>query len=473
MASTRAYLRNGLPALYQDGDFGMRFVGALEELLDPIVAILDALPSHFDPNFAPPDILDLLAAWLGRGPRRDAGHQAPARDGPAVGRARPPARHRQGPGAGAEAAFPPPAHARRGQRRCDLARADRPRKGMRRRISSSIAIDPSTQTCRPRSPACIEQYKPVHSDVPAAREGSKEEGRVMRTCQSCGKENPDDQDFCSCGEYLRWEPTGYAMPAITPDQVQPQDSRSGSASAAVRDAGAARLARARERPGNGNGHRRPPRPRRRRPRRRCPPSPRPASARRPRRWCATCRPSRRQPAVPAVPARGARQPRRRAWPTAATSCRRSRRRSSCACTSRATPPRARRCDQAVEPGQRERVLALVRNQSGIVDNYDLRVEGMPGRLVVDLPRHGLPRAVRLGRDLRAGGRGPPAPAAHARRPRRGCGSSRSSRTPRRAGSSRPPPPLALHIGAYDRDTATTLRPQRTPRPPQGHLRRPR
>ena len=30
----------------------------------------------------------------------------------------------------------------------------------------------------------------------------------MRTCQSCGKENPDDQDFCSCGEYLRWEPTG-------------------------------------------------------------------------------------------------------------------------------------------------------------------------------------------------------------------------------------------------------------------------
>lgn len=65
VASTRAYLRNGLPALYQDGDFGMRFVGALEELLDPIVAVLDGLPYHFDPNFAPPDILSLLAAWLG------------------------------------------------------------------------------------------------------------------------------------------------------------------------------------------------------------------------------------------------------------------------------------------------------------------------------------------------------------------------------------------------------------------------
>src|SRR4051794_22949494 len=43
----------------------MRFVGALEELLDPIVAVLDALPHHFDPNHAPRDILDLLAAWLG------------------------------------------------------------------------------------------------------------------------------------------------------------------------------------------------------------------------------------------------------------------------------------------------------------------------------------------------------------------------------------------------------------------------
>jgi phage tail-like protein len=65
VASTRAYLRNGLPSLYQDGDFGMRFVGALEELLDPIVAVLDGLPKHFDPNHAPRDILELMSAWLG------------------------------------------------------------------------------------------------------------------------------------------------------------------------------------------------------------------------------------------------------------------------------------------------------------------------------------------------------------------------------------------------------------------------
>ena len=65
VASSRAYLRGGLPAVYQDGDFGMRFIGALETLLDPIVAVLDALPAHFDPDHAPRDILNLLAAWLG------------------------------------------------------------------------------------------------------------------------------------------------------------------------------------------------------------------------------------------------------------------------------------------------------------------------------------------------------------------------------------------------------------------------
>ena len=65
VASSRAYLRSGLPAVYQESDFGMRFIGALEELLDPIVAVLDALPAHFDPDHAPRDILSLLAAWLG------------------------------------------------------------------------------------------------------------------------------------------------------------------------------------------------------------------------------------------------------------------------------------------------------------------------------------------------------------------------------------------------------------------------
>src|SRR3954464_15935094 len=57
VASSRAYLRNGLPAMYQDGDFGMRFVGALETVLDPIVAVCRALPAPFNPHPAPRALL--------------------------------------------------------------------------------------------------------------------------------------------------------------------------------------------------------------------------------------------------------------------------------------------------------------------------------------------------------------------------------------------------------------------------------
>jgi phage tail-like protein len=43
----------------------MRFVGALEEVLDPIVAILDSLPAYLIADYAPHDMLELLTAWLG------------------------------------------------------------------------------------------------------------------------------------------------------------------------------------------------------------------------------------------------------------------------------------------------------------------------------------------------------------------------------------------------------------------------
>ena len=64
-ATSRALLRSGLPAVYQEGSFGMRFVEALEGVLDPVLAVLDALPAHFDPGLAPLDVLDLITAWLG------------------------------------------------------------------------------------------------------------------------------------------------------------------------------------------------------------------------------------------------------------------------------------------------------------------------------------------------------------------------------------------------------------------------
>lgn len=65
VASARGILRERLPAIYQQEDFSMRFIGALEEVLDPIVGLLDALPAHFSADLAPADVLELMTGWLG------------------------------------------------------------------------------------------------------------------------------------------------------------------------------------------------------------------------------------------------------------------------------------------------------------------------------------------------------------------------------------------------------------------------
>jgi phage tail-like protein len=65
VVSARGYLRRSMPGIYQDGDFGLRFLGALEETLDPIVGTLDVLHRYFHSSLAPRDVLELLAAWLG------------------------------------------------------------------------------------------------------------------------------------------------------------------------------------------------------------------------------------------------------------------------------------------------------------------------------------------------------------------------------------------------------------------------
>lgn len=65
VVSQRAVLRRGLPSIYHESDFAMRFVGALEGVLDPIAAVLDSLPEHFSPDYASRPMIDLLSAWLG------------------------------------------------------------------------------------------------------------------------------------------------------------------------------------------------------------------------------------------------------------------------------------------------------------------------------------------------------------------------------------------------------------------------
>ena len=48
VASRRRYLRSGVPAIYHEGDFGMRFLEAIETVLDPVVGLLDNLSSNQD-----------------------------------------------------------------------------------------------------------------------------------------------------------------------------------------------------------------------------------------------------------------------------------------------------------------------------------------------------------------------------------------------------------------------------------------
>jgi phage tail-like protein len=72
--SVRQHLRSGVPDIYrrdafarrdQPPPFAMRFLQALEEVLDPIVATLDSLPAHLDADLAPEHALEGLASWLG------------------------------------------------------------------------------------------------------------------------------------------------------------------------------------------------------------------------------------------------------------------------------------------------------------------------------------------------------------------------------------------------------------------------
>jgi phage tail-like protein len=162
VASSRAYLRGGLPAVYQEGDFGMRFIGALETLLDPIVAVLDALPAHFSADHAPRDILQLLSAWLGIDldeSQTPAQRREMVRQAAELGR-------RRGTRAGMELAlklgFPGlPLRVE------DLGgvRTDPPSEGMDAPAATFIVYcdKPIAEETQAAVARCIEQYKPVHT----------------------------------------------------------------------------------------------------------------------------------------------------------------------------------------------------------------------------------------------------------------------------------------------------------------------
>src|SRR6478752_2742401 len=263
----------------------------------------------------------------------------------------------------------------------------------------------------------------------------------MRTCQSCGKENPLDQDFCSCGEYLRWEPTGY-MQAITPEQAAEakQEAEPPPSIPAVQQAAPV----VPETPGNGhgNGHPQPAAP--------PPPPPLPVTRQPEPQSESVARP------VAKTMVRGAVPP----PPVASSAGRHDEAEPATIVLRRADGESAKGevLHMAVEPGTEQQIFALIRNQSGIVDNYDLRVEGMPEDWWSIQP--GTVYLVPFG----SGGTYEQEVEIHLHPPRGPEAEARvwdlkvvaDSKAMRTVAASAP---LALHIQPYI-ETATTLRPQR-------------
>lgn len=54
-----------LPAMFHEDDFARRFVAGFDDVLSPLVAVLDNIETYFDPRLAPSDFVAMLAGWVG------------------------------------------------------------------------------------------------------------------------------------------------------------------------------------------------------------------------------------------------------------------------------------------------------------------------------------------------------------------------------------------------------------------------
>lgn len=54
-----------LPAVFADDDLAQRFVAGLDEVIAPILGVLDCLDAYFTPALAPVDFTQWLGGWIG------------------------------------------------------------------------------------------------------------------------------------------------------------------------------------------------------------------------------------------------------------------------------------------------------------------------------------------------------------------------------------------------------------------------
>jgi phage tail-like protein len=53
-----------LPGIYAEDGFTLRFTSALDEVLAPVITVLDGFAHYFDPSLAPEGFLDWLTHWV-------------------------------------------------------------------------------------------------------------------------------------------------------------------------------------------------------------------------------------------------------------------------------------------------------------------------------------------------------------------------------------------------------------------------
>lgn len=54
-----------LPGLFQEDDLAQRFTAGLDDVLAPVLWVLDSLDAYLDPELAPEDFVSWLAGWVG------------------------------------------------------------------------------------------------------------------------------------------------------------------------------------------------------------------------------------------------------------------------------------------------------------------------------------------------------------------------------------------------------------------------
>lgn len=57
-------LREQVPAMIMDDPFACRFLDGLDEVIAPVISVLDCFDAYLDPDIAPLDMVQYLGTWL-------------------------------------------------------------------------------------------------------------------------------------------------------------------------------------------------------------------------------------------------------------------------------------------------------------------------------------------------------------------------------------------------------------------------